>query len=168
MQRALFIGRFQPFHKGHHHAITTAAEEYTMVLGIGSAATSHTPENPLTAGERREVITACCPDAEIREIPDQHDGERWMDVVEERIEFDLCISGNDYVRSLFAGRGHPVEHPAYFNVENCSGSIIRECILAGKSWQDRIPGCAVEPLDRIGFAERVKNIHDDSTTQRRD
>ena len=40
MTRGFFIGRFQPFHNGHHNVVETIAEEVDeLVLGIGSAAT---------------------------------------------------------------------------------------------------------------------------------
>ena len=55
--RALFIGRFQPFHKGHLKIIQQASETYDQILvGIGSSQYSHTVDNPFTAEERTEMI----------------------------------------------------------------------------------------------------------------
>ena len=49
----LFIGRFQPFHKGHLHAIKQLENP---VIIIGSIKKSHTPQNPMTAEERKKMI----------------------------------------------------------------------------------------------------------------
>ena len=59
MTRALFVGRFQPFHYGHLHAIEKILEECDeLVLVVGSAQMSHEHDNPFTAGERIEMIRA--------------------------------------------------------------------------------------------------------------
>ncbi|MFB6294671.1 MAG: adenylyltransferase/cytidyltransferase family protein, partial [Candidatus Nanohaloarchaea archaeon] len=55
--RAVFVGRFQPFHRGHHRVVTEYRDRYDeFVLAMGSPTVSRTPDNPLTADERREVI----------------------------------------------------------------------------------------------------------------
>ena len=54
---ALFVGRFQPFHFGHLHAIKKILEESEeLLIVVGSAQMSHEPDNPFTAGERLEMI----------------------------------------------------------------------------------------------------------------
>ena len=56
----LYIGRFQPFHLGHADAIAQIFEQNKNVkklyIGIGSAENNFTQDNPLTAGERFEII----------------------------------------------------------------------------------------------------------------
>src|SRR5438128_7695089 len=55
--RAFFIGRFQPFHRGHLATVKRILESNDeIIVGIGSAQYSHTGENPFTAGERYEMI----------------------------------------------------------------------------------------------------------------
>jgi nicotinamide-nucleotide adenylyltransferase len=55
--KALFIGRFQPFHKGHAELVRLASKEYDkLIIGIGSAQISHEIENPFTVKERRRMI----------------------------------------------------------------------------------------------------------------
>lgn len=58
----LYIGRFQPFHNGHKDAIEqiihTVPSQSVLYIGIGSAEENFTKENPLTAGERFEMIQA--------------------------------------------------------------------------------------------------------------
>ena len=75
MPNILYIGRFQPFHKGHADAVLqilngitleNKTDIYNIFIGIGSAETNFTESNPLTSGERFEIINAAC--VEILEI----------------------------------------------------------------------------------------------------
>ncbi len=55
--RAVFVGRFQPYHKGHHEAVKYILGKYSeLVIVVGSAQENYTWENPFTAGERVEMI----------------------------------------------------------------------------------------------------------------
>jgi len=57
--KALFIGRFQPFHNGHAEVVRFLSKEYDeFIIGIGSAQSSHEIENPFTAKERTKMIKA--------------------------------------------------------------------------------------------------------------
>lgn len=53
----VFIGRFQPFHQGHHFVVKTAlAHAKSVVMLIGSANTPRTIKNPFTLDERKQMI----------------------------------------------------------------------------------------------------------------
>src|SRR3989442_15088954 len=55
--RALFVGRFRPFHKGHlAMAKRSLAKHDDLIIGIGSAQYSHTGENPFTAAARLAML----------------------------------------------------------------------------------------------------------------
>jgi cytidyltransferase-related domain len=55
--RALFIGRFQPLHRGHEEVIKWLLGRHEeVVVAIGSANESFTPRNPFTVGERIEML----------------------------------------------------------------------------------------------------------------
>src|SRR3990170_7086653 len=82
--RALFIGRFQPFHNGHLAMVRKVLENHDeLIIGIGSAQYSHTGENPFTAGGRFEMIHRAL-DAHglhnyhIVPIPDTHVHSVWV------------------------------------------------------------------------------------------
>ncbi len=156
MTRALFIGRFQPFHKGHLHAAETAEAAYDLTVGVGSAETSHTAHNPLTFDERERVLAACIGDVDVVPVPDQDDNEAWLDFVAETFDFDVGISGNDLVQELFRSRGWPVEEPHYLEPDRFSGTAIRERVRAREPWRDRVPDCALRVLDDVGFVDRVR------------
>lgn len=64
--RRFYIGRFQPYHDGHHKMVEAIASEIDeLVLGIGSAGDSHSPHNPFTAGERIMMITKSLVDLDL-------------------------------------------------------------------------------------------------------
>jgi bifunctional NMN adenylyltransferase/nudix hydrolase len=59
----VFIGRFQPLHKGHIHVIAEAAKLADIVLVlVGSANLPRTPRNPFTYRERENMIYKDCLD----------------------------------------------------------------------------------------------------------
>ena len=66
MTTGLFIGRFQPFHKGHLEAAKFALGSVDLlVIVVGSAQKSHEARNPFTAGERISMIRAALDEAKI-------------------------------------------------------------------------------------------------------
>ncbi|MDY6777227.1 MAG: adenylyltransferase/cytidyltransferase family protein [Candidatus Nanohaloarchaea archaeon] len=160
MARTLFIGRFQPLHNGHRHAIEQAQEQHDLIIGIGSAETHHTFHNPLTFDEREAIFHACLDQPEVRAIPDQDSDPDWMDWIEQRFDVDTCISGNDHVRRLFRERGFTVLHPAYLDPDRYSGTRIRERAAQAKEWQHLVPDCCLEKLQDIGFQQRLQTIYE--------
>ena len=66
MIRGIYIGRFQPYHNGHHKMVQKISGEVDeIVLGIGSAGDSHTQKNPFTAGERMLMVLKAFEDIKI-------------------------------------------------------------------------------------------------------
>lgn len=53
----VFIGRFQPFHKGHEHVILEALQKTNeLLILVGSSNMSRSIRNPFSFDERREMI----------------------------------------------------------------------------------------------------------------
>jgi len=51
MTTGLIIGRFQPFHKGHLHAIEHALKEVDeLIIAVGSSQYVNTEDNPWRKG----------------------------------------------------------------------------------------------------------------------
>ncbi|MEM1010507.1 MAG: adenylyltransferase/cytidyltransferase family protein, partial [Myxococcota bacterium] len=57
---SVFIGRFQPFHLGHHYVVSKALEatEHVIVL-IGSAHQPRSLRNPFSFREREQQLRTC-------------------------------------------------------------------------------------------------------------
>ena len=59
MRRGIYLGRFQPYHLGHHEVLKQIVNEVDeIIVGIGSAQKSHEMENPFTAGERVLMVSS--------------------------------------------------------------------------------------------------------------
>lgn len=69
MKYALFIGRWQPFHKGHQALIQTVIDEGKTPL-IAIRDTEIDDKNPYTIKEREEMIRMAFPNIRIITIPD--------------------------------------------------------------------------------------------------
>ncbi|MDP3563704.1 MAG: nicotinamide-nucleotide adenylyltransferase [Methanoregula sp.] len=164
MRRGFYIGRFQPYHNGHHEVLEHIAKEVDeIVIGIGSAQLSHQIDNPFTAGERVLMITRAlaslgCPYYVIP-IEDIQRNALWVAHVQSMTPpFDLCYSSNPLVVRLFTESGVKVQSPAMYERDTLSGTKIRERILNGKSWKQLLPPAVVQVLKEIDGAERLCQI----------
>ncbi len=99
-KRALFVGRFQPFHLGHLQCVKKIlSENKEIVIVIGSAQENFTAENPFTVGERMEIIrTALSQEgletrAIIVPVPDTFESTIWAKRV---LSYCPKISGRAY------------------------------------------------------------------------
>lgn len=145
--RAAFLGRFQPFHEGHHRAVQWCQDHYASVaLALGSPHKSRTPENPLTATERLDIIRACHPDVDVALIPDEDRGEAgypdWAKRLVRRTNADAVVSGNDLVQRVV--REHTdadVDQQQMHAPERYSGTEIRRRIRQDEPWRDLVPDC---------------------------
>ena len=152
----LLIGRFQPFHLGHLHAVEYAlgiADE--LLLGIGSSNRSGEPENPFTAVERhsmilesldgrmREHITIC-------EVPDVHNHMRWLDVINETLpDFDVVFTNDKLTARLYGQRGVPVCGIPFLERGSLSGTAVRDRLSKGLWWEDLVPAGTARVLRRL-------------------
>jgi len=65
----IFIGRFQPFHKGHQFVIKKALESSRFVIVLcGSAHQPRSPRNPWLMKEREQMLRNCFSEAENKQI----------------------------------------------------------------------------------------------------
>lgn len=169
-RRALFIGRFQPFHNGHlamAKRILESNEE--IIVGIGSAQYSHTGENPFTAGERYEMIKRALDadgihDYHIVPIPDTHVHSIWVSHIRSLVpHFDVVYSNSDLVVRLFGEHGVKVLSPPLMARERLSGTEIRARMLKGGDWQSLVPSAVAEYIREIDGVERIRETYKYST-----
>ena len=166
MSRGLFIGRFQPFHKGHAIVIRDILEkEDEIVIGIGSTQESFSVKDPLSAGERYEIIRAFLISeglwdrAMIVTIPDIRENYVWpLRVKEYAPPFDRVYTGNILVEMLFKNVGVEVVRVKFHNREVYKGKEIRRKVLKGEPWESYIPESVLPLLKKFGFEERIKKL----------
>ena len=167
MKRGFYIGRFQPYHKGHQSVLEHIAQEVDeIIIGVGSAQLSHSVDNPFTAGERVLMITRSlesigCPFYVIP-IEDIKRNALWVAHVRSMTPpFDLCYSSNPLVVRLFHEAGMLVQSPEMYERETHSGTEIRKRMLNNKPWKQLVPPVVVDVIEEIGGVERLLQISGD-------
>ena len=167
VKRGLFVGRFQPFHKGHLEAIKDVLKEVDEVgVVIGSAQYSHRKDNPFTAGERVTMIRKALEEAEIPAarwwivpVPDVHVHMVWVaEVVGYVPKFDVVYSNDPLTKRLFLEAGFKVKPFPLHKREVYSATEIRERILNGKDWKTLVPKSVVNIIEEIGGVQRLQDL----------
>ena len=162
--RGLYIGRFQPYHLGHQAVIHKIAEEVDeIIIVVGSAQVSHTPENPFTAGERMTMIYGALENLRdmcyIIPLQDVDRNAVWSAHVQSMTPaFDLVYSNNPLVVELFTEDGIEVRKPPMYSRESYSGTAIRKLMLEGGDWKALVPEQVASVVVDIGGVERLVNI----------
>lgn len=134
----IFIGRFQPFHKGHEWVIRQALDKAKKVIVlIGSADRPRTPKNPFNFDERFDMICKAMADVADRlvclPLPDVlYNDNKWLQILQQQIaplidRKKAAFIGHDkdqssYYLGLFAHLGvHKIA-----NYKNLSATPIRK------------------------------------------
>jgi nicotinamide-nucleotide adenylyltransferase len=163
--KALFIGRFQPFHLGHLLLLERLSKQYDeIIIGIGSSQYQNTYDNPFSEAERKQMITNALDAVGIHKyriyaIPDIHDPPRWVDHVFSIVsDFDVIIANNPFTRKLFSEKGYVVKGTTFFNRKQYSGKEIRRRIIQDEPWWELVPDVVFKIITDIDGVTRVKNI----------
>jgi len=141
------VARWRPVHLVHAAILRgLCARAEHVVIGIGSS-NRYNAANPFTAAETSEMIQLVLGEdigrVELLEIPDLGDGPRWAEMVRGMMpSLDLFVSANAWVGDLVA-EFWPVVHPIHFLAEEerapISGTLVREAMASGGSWQELVP-----------------------------
>jgi len=167
MIRGLFLGKFQPFHIGHLEVAKIILQDVDeIVLAIGSAQFSYTPENPFTAGERIEIARRSLLDGgvDLRRclivpVPDVGTHSIWVSYVKTFCpKFDVVYSNNNLVRTLFMDAGYQVNPSPLFNRELYSSAEIRRRMRAKMDWRSLVSESAAVYLGEIDAESRLSEI----------
>lgn len=164
--RALTIGRYQPFHKGHLNVVKKISKEVDeIIIAIGSAQLSHEVDNPFTAGERIEMIKKSLDENGVEDIyyiipiEDIERNSIWLSHLESMTPpFDVVYSNNSLVARLCRENDYEVRHSPLFKREKYSGTEIRRRILNEESWRDFVPDGTEEVIDEVNGVERLKKV----------
>ena len=163
--RGFYIGRFQPYHYGHQSVIMHIAEEVDeIVIGIGSAQLSHTPNNPFTAGERVLMITRALEKTlsltfYVIPIEDIQRNALWVSHARAiSPPFNAVYSSNPLVVRLFSERGTEVISPEMYNRKNYSGTEIRRRMLAGEDWRPLVHPEVADVIDETDGVRRLQDV----------
>jgi nicotinamide-nucleotide adenylyltransferase len=169
-KRVAFIGRFQPFHRGHLSVIEDLLPKFDQVLVVvGSSDKFRTLENPFTVGERHAMAKATLdalgvkPDKfKVVPLPDIDDDEKWVKhVVKTCPEFDaVAITDNPRVEKLFKkdGKKKIVKPKKRYAI---SATVVREEIAKGSDLEKYLPLPVIAFLQKIGAARKIIDIEEE-------
>ncbi len=166
IMRALYIGRFQPYHLGHHAVLEKIAEEVEeIIIVIGSAQESHTPENPFTGGERMEMIYAALSESNLKEccvvtpLQDIKRNSVWVFHLQSMVpRFDAVYSNNPLVVRLISEAGIQIRTPPMYQRDLYSGTAIRKLMSENGDWSGLVPAAVAEFIEEIGGVERLISV----------
>jgi len=156
--KALFVGKFQPFHKGHLHAIKYILANFQeIIIVIGSSNKRNTFENPFSFEERMDMIKKSGVDCKIISVKDVEDDMKWVKSIIKGVKFNAAITGNDWVKRCFLNSGYRVIEPDFLEPEKYNGSKIREMMARNdENWKKLVPEGTLEVLEKINITERFK------------
>lgn len=166
-ERALLVGRFNPFHLGHLKAVEYIIEhEKELIIAIGTAQQSHTRSDPFTAGERVFMIHQAMKKANIPleriyiiPIPDIFRNPVWVShLLSYCPPFNCVYTNNSLIKRLFTEAKIEVKSTGLFDRENLVGSRIRERMIKGKEWKKFVPNAVIDVIDSIDGINRLKNV----------
>ena len=163
MHRALFIGRFQPFHNAHLIDIKKVLEEVDeVIIAIGSSQEKKTLDNPFSYKERRQMIVNTLKNNKIKKykiypVPDLYNDKKWVDYIKKNLpKYDFVYSGNQWTLRCF--KRHDSKVRKIKLIRGISSTIIRDKIIKSKDWQKMVPKEIGVYINRIKGVERIKGI----------
>ena len=160
--RALYVGRFQPFHKGHLHNVTAILEENDeLLIAVGSAQYSHTVKDPFTCGERIEMIRRAVDDPHmiIVPIPDLNIHGLWVShLCNLTPRFDRVYSNDPLTVRLFTEAGYEVTSLPLYKREIYTATKIREKIIQEEPWENDVPAKVATFIKKIQGDQRLRDL----------
>lgn len=167
INRGLYVGRFQPFHKGHLEAIQSVLKEAEeLVIAIGSAQYSHNANNPFTAGERlvmiRRALNEACvddPSVWVVPVPDVHLHMLWVAALEGYTpRFNVVYSNEPLTRRLFIEAGYKVKRIRFFERKSYNSTLVREKMIKDDSWTSLVPKSVANFIVEIDGVNRLRDL----------
>ncbi len=145
-KRALFVGRFQPFHKGHLYVIQKILPFVDeLIIGIGTLDKTK-GENLFTYEQRKEMIEKVLEQKRISKkitfvaLEDNPDDAVWLSkTLSKTGHIDVVIGNNEWTNSIFEKSGYKVWRIGFYFRNLYEGQKIRKLIKERKHWEKRVP-----------------------------
>ncbi|VVB65683.1 Nicotinamide-nucleotide adenylyltransferase [Candidatus Gugararchaeum adminiculabundum] len=163
--KALFVGRFQPFHNGHLKAIQHIAKECgEVIVLVGSSQKCYEVQNPFTVGERIEMIDLALKEAKVKNylilsIPDIANNALWVNHVDSLVpHYDVVYSNNSLTKKLFEDDGKTVRSIPFHDRAANDGTKIRRSMPKNDQWKKLVPPAVAKFIVKIKGVERVRSV----------
>ncbi len=171
--KSLFIGRFQPIHNGHIHTIKQIlGKDEDIIIIVGSAQYSHTPDNPFSGGERVMFIKQALIDEklpleriDIIPISDINIHPLWVAHMRSFVPyFDKAYSHNPLVKRLLEDGGVKTDSTKLLERSTYSGRHVRDLIRWNNNeWEKLVPAGVVKLIKKYKMDIRVQEIGETKT-----
>ena len=168
VKRGVFVGRFQPFHKGHLEVIKKIMKDVDeLVIIVGSSQYSHRLDNPFTAGERITMIRKALEEAGIKlqkiwiiPVPDVHQHGLWVcQIAGYAPKFDVVYSNEPLTSRLFKEAGFKVKPLPFIKRDIYLATEIRKRMIAGENWKELVPSSVAKFIEEIGGDVRLQELN---------
>ena len=155
MDTVLYLGRFQPFHKGHWWMLEQLLSRYKVKVAIGSAQPAQDdPQNPYDVAVRESMIRSVAEahgvtlDA-IYHVPDIPQDDLYVAHVQALCgSFDVVASAEeDWTRRLFAAAGYPCVYLGRHG--GISATEVRRRKQMGENWRVLVPPTVISILEQV-------------------
>lgn len=165
VKRGLIVGRFQPYHLGHHNAIKKILKEVDeLVIVIGSSKESYQVDNPFTAGERYEMIARALKKEGLYDrcyivpVADIEEYALWTNRISSYTpRFDVVYSNNPLVKELFKAEDVIIKKMVSEHKDTDAVNV-RRAMIAGLDWKKMVPPVIADYLNEIGAVKRLKAL----------
>jgi len=167
VKRAIFVGRFQPPHKGHLGAIKNILEKVDeLVIIVGSSQYSHRLNNPFTTGERITMIRKALEEEGIQSsrywiipVPDVHLHMLWVSqIVGYSPKFEVVYTNEPLTHRLFIEAGFKVKPMPFIKRKVYSATEIRKRMLNGENWEELVPKSVAQFIKEIDGVGRLRDL----------
>lgn len=170
--RALIIGRFQPFHKGHLQLVKSILTECDeIIIAIASAQFNFIEKDPFTAGERILMIHEALKEGKVDlarcyivPLVNDENNARWIAHLKSFLPaFDVVYTGNPYVAMLMKNANVKVRNVQFYDKERYNATRIRQLMLEGNEWESLVPRAIAKIIKNIDGVNRMKIISKSDT-----
>jgi len=163
MKRALFIGRFQPFHNAHLVDVKKILKEFDeVIIAVGSSNERNTLDNPFSYNERKQMINKVLKKNKIKNYriypsPDLYNDKKWVGYIKKRLpKYDFVCSGNKWTIKCFRKFDSKVKRIKL--IKGISSTIIRKMMIKDKNWKKLVPKEITIYINKIKGVGRVKKL----------
>ncbi|MEA2004487.1 MAG: adenylyltransferase/cytidyltransferase family protein [archaeon] len=156
MKKALFIGRFQPLHKGHCHTIKEILEQESighLYIVISSADKKGTDDNPFHFEARKKMLEKMfsknIDDGKISVLglEDYESDEEWISRLKSIApDFNIAFTRNDWTRRCLES-DCIVEKQEFYDEKHFNGTYIRSRINEEKDISNLVSEEVLEIID---------------------
>ena len=163
MKRALFIGRFQPFHDAHLVDVKKILKECDeVIIAVGSSQEKNTLENPFSYSERKRMIESVLKKNKIKNykiypVPDLYNDKKWVDYIKKNLpKYDYVYSGNQWTLRCF--KRHDSKVKKIRLIRGISSTIVRNMIIKNKRWKKLVPKEIADYINKIEGIKRIQKF----------